>query len=269
MADSTLFDTLTPAARAAAAPYWPTIQAAALKHGVDPSFALGLAMRESGFRPDVVAGQTLGDDGQSKGMWQVQTKYMKDWGFDPKNDLRGDYAAATDIIMPHIKKTYAAAKGDPALASAIYMRGAQSPAVRRIVAGVDPSQAFAGDVVGLNQYTRFSKLRDQGVFSGGRAAPKVAAVPQSAPMFTEPKAQVRADAAQLTQLGKENPRDVAVSELPLMASNAETLFGIAPAQQQDRYAAYHAAQRDAQVARSKIHEAYKQLGIDPSWTQNL
>ncbi|HQL53563.1 MAG TPA: transglycosylase SLT domain-containing protein [Phycisphaerae bacterium] len=126
-----------PEVRQRLAPYRAQIEAAAQQHGVPADLAFGTIASESSGKAD--AG---GDNGVARGLWQVQTPFLKDWlGAGP--DVRHDPVQSSQRIMPAFRANLDASDGDWGLATVRYMQGPHSDAFKRIKAGEDPARVLA------------------------------------------------------------------------------------------------------------------------------
>lgn len=148
-----IFGRLTnPQVKANLAPYVGHVQQTAQALGVDPDFVVASIVAESNGIPNAVS-----DNGKAIGIYQVQTPYLKDYGF--ARDQRTNPVAATNAIMPTFRKIVDSAGGDWALARAMYMRGQNSPQVQALRKGQPAEKVFAGDPVALSQYRQFKALQ--------------------------------------------------------------------------------------------------------------
>lgn len=126
-----------PEVRQRLTPYRAQIEAAAAQHGVPADLVFGTIASESSGKADAV-----GDNGVARGLWQVQTPFLKDWmGAGP--DVRHDPVQSSQRIMPAFKRNLDKAGGDWALATVGFMRGTGSDEFKRIQAGEDPARVLA------------------------------------------------------------------------------------------------------------------------------
>lgn len=158
-----------PEVRQRLAPYRAQIDEAAARHGVPADLVYGTIASESSGKADAV-----GDNGVARGLWQVQTPFLKDWmGAGP--DVRHDPVQSSQRIMPAFRKNLDKAGGDWGLATVGFMRGTGSDEFKRIQAGEDPARVLAklGWVL-----ARYNSMRE---IQGKRGAMTAATGQQAAP----------------------------------------------------------------------------------------
>lgn len=172
-----LWDNLRPEVRTRLAPHREMIDAVARKHGIDPQAAYMLISAESSGQADAV-----GDGGNARGLYQVQTPYLRDYGMSA--DVRHDPRASTEAVLPVWARYIREEGGDWGRATTRYMRGMGSTAYKALKAGKSPEEAFGTDTVGLNRYRQAKSIQaryagaggaQQAVPAGSVAAPRPAA----------------------------------------------------------------------------------------------
>ena len=160
-----LWDNLRPEVRTRLAPHRELIDTVARKHGLDPQAAYMLISAESSGQADAV-----GDGGKARGLYQVQTPYLRDYGMTA--DVRLDPRASTEAVLPVWSRYIREEGGDWGRATARYMRGQGSAAYKALKAGKSPEEAFGADAVGLSRYRQAKSI--QARYGGAATAPQAA-----------------------------------------------------------------------------------------------
>jgi Transglycosylase SLT domain len=153
-------------------PYRQQLDAAAAQHGVPPELMYGTINSESSGNAGAI-----GDNGVARGLWQVQTPYMKDW-LGAGEDVRHDPVKSTERIMPQFRKNLDKAGGDWGLATVGFMQGTGSDAYKRIKGGEDAARVLADKKWVL---ARYQAMRAQQGKAGVGLPHKEPGAPKPAP----------------------------------------------------------------------------------------